>query len=381
MTTPSLDIPRIQSRLLQLHDAKDLSKFWDALQSIFRTIMPDDALTVYLNYFDFTKSWKATTIFSTPDMVKSAEWHDQRRRVEVTTPFINQHPEVRLYRLSDIFSSHREFQGSTLFQDFMKPYGWRDSVGLVYRHGNSVNSVIALRRPANCGDYLPEELRLLKKLHPHIKFVIKRILATSEERARLVWLERASEHLPYALLRLNWELEATYANREAMKQCCAWNFGPDRAALFNLRAAFKIPEPVLDACEQLKLCWLRQLSDHPDGRASLSAKVGHLAHAAMTATVTLQGGDEMEAARPTFAIWFENRGSSGRAQDRLPSLPEVDSLTTAERELVTLIGRGCSNKEAAAMLGKSRKTVAGQLTSIYKKLGVTGRTRMIASLQ
>jgi DNA-binding CsgD family transcriptional regulator len=59
----------------------------------------------------------------------------------------------------------------------------------------------------------------------------------------------------------------------------------------------------------------------------------------------------------------------------------VNTLTVAERELATLICSGCSNQEAASRLGKSRKTVAGQLTSIYKKLGVPGRSRLIAALR
>ena len=40
-----------------------------------------------------------------------------------------------------------------------------------------------------------------------------------------------------------------------------------------------------------------------------------------------------------------------------------------------------SNQEAADRLGKSRKTVAGQLTSIYKKLGLSNRARLIAALR
>ena len=135
----TIEEPRLQSPLLKIHEAEDFDRFWHATRAVFQAILPEETLTVYLNYFDFEKSWKASAIFATSDGVKSAEWHEQRRRVEVTAPFLTGHPGVRLYQLSDIFPNQQEFQSSPLFQTFMRPYGWQDSVGLVYRRGAAVN--------------------------------------------------------------------------------------------------------------------------------------------------------------------------------------------------------------------------------------------------
>jgi DNA-binding CsgD family transcriptional regulator len=55
-------------------------------------------------------------------------------------------------------------------------------------------------------------------------------------------------------------------------------------------------------------------------------------------------------------------------------------LTVAERELVRFVRIGFSNKEIAARLDKSVRTVKTQLTSVYKKCGVRSRSRLLAMM-
>ena len=78
--------------------------------------------------------------------------------------------------------------------------------------------------------------------------------------------------------------------------------------------------------------------------------------------------------------------SSGSAQpsqdastrDAIHSLS--GELTVAERELVQFVRIGFSNKEIAARLDKSVRTVKTQLTSVYKKCGVRSRSRLLAMM-
>ena len=56
-------------------------------------------------------------------------------------------------------------------------------------------------------------------------------------------------------------------------------------------------------------------------------------------------------------------------------------LTPAERELVCFVREGWSNKEIAARLDKSVRTVKTQLTSVYKKFRVRGRSRLLALMR
>jgi DNA-binding NarL/FixJ family response regulator len=53
----------------------------------------------------------------------------------------------------------------------------------------------------------------------------------------------------------------------------------------------------------------------------------------------------------------------------------ADELTKREREVLSLIATGLSNKRLATHLGISEKTVKAHLTSVFRRIGVTDRTQ------
>lgn len=53
----------------------------------------------------------------------------------------------------------------------------------------------------------------------------------------------------------------------------------------------------------------------------------------------------------------------------------IDDLTQRERDVLTLVGRGLSNKQIAWRLGISEKTVKAHLGSVFDRLGVQDRTQ------
>jgi DNA-binding CsgD family transcriptional regulator len=56
------------------------------------------------------------------------------------------------------------------------------------------------------------------------------------------------------------------------------------------------------------------------------------------------------------------------------------SLTSAERDVIRLVLSGCSNAEVARARGRSPRTVANQLASIFRKLGIASRTELAECL-
>ena len=86
---------------------------------------------------------------------------------------------------------------------------------------------------------------------------------------------------------------------------------------------------------------------------------------------------------------FEEAGAASWTQsvdamllgDQLRDVPEIQSavlplLSDQERELVQLVARGRRNKEIAASLFVSVRTVEVRLTAIYRKLGVQSRSQL-----
>lgn len=64
------------------------------------------------------------------------------------------------------------------------------------------------------------------------------------------------------------------------------------------------------------------------------------------------------------------------AQERRPSSP-VASLTSREYDVLSLMSEGLSNKEIAARLYVSHKTVEKMASGIFRKLGVGSRTAAV----
>ncbi|MEK6373597.1 MAG: response regulator transcription factor [Acidobacteriota bacterium] len=65
--------------------------------------------------------------------------------------------------------------------------------------------------------------------------------------------------------------------------------------------------------------------------------------------------------------------SRRRATCRLPTQP----LTAREQQIVTMVAHGYTNKEIAAALGITVKTVESHKTKIMQKLGITSRADLV----
>ncbi len=105
----------------------------------------------------------------------------------------------------------------------------------------------------------------------------------------------------------------------------------------------------------------------------------------------------LRQARTTFealgAIPWADRSTRALAACRLPTCDDMRSepidqngqssmrqLTTQEREIVSALSKGASNREISQQLFISIKTVEAHLTHAYQKFGVISRTQLIAKM-
>ena len=83
--------------------------------------------------------------------------------------------------------------------------------------------------------------------------------------------------------------------------------------------------------------------------------------------------------------WIANMVMSsihGTSDGKVDANAEIENkLTKREMDLIPLIGRGLKNKEIAEELFIAESTVRHHLTSIYRKLGVSGRVELLLFAQ
>ena len=126
------------------------------------------------------------------------------------------------------------------------------------------------------------------------------------------------------------------------------------AAHARLPQPFELARTQLCAGEQL-----RRARRRADARSLLAG-----AHATFAAL-----GAEPWAARAAHEL----RAAGGQRSEQSP---DDETLTARERDVCTLVAGGATNREVAAALYMSPRTVEHHLRMAYRKLGVRSRTEM-----
>ena len=97
--------------------------------------------------------------------------------------------------------------------------------------------------------------------------------------------------------------------------------------------------------------------------------------------------EQLSAARSAFGavgarVWERRARDELRAAGaRIPRAVSGAALTAQEERIAALVVEGLSNKEIAARLVVSTKTVEGHLRNVFEKLGVTSRTQLARAVQ
>jgi DNA-binding CsgD family transcriptional regulator len=134
-----------------------------------------------------------------------------------------------------------------------------------------------------------------------------------------------------------------------------------RAILLHARAGLDLERA------RTELLWgraLRHAGDDAGARAHLRAALDGLGR--------LGGGAWLEQARAELAAMGEHVG--GRREPHAEA-----SLTPREREIVELVATGATNREVAAHLLLSPRTVDHHLRQVFTKLGISSRAELLAS--
>jgi DNA-binding CsgD family transcriptional regulator len=243
--------------------------------------------------------------------------------------------------------------------------------------------MFSLYRAPSQPDFTDTEMELLRYLHPFIGTAIMRVQRLHTERSARRGLEEFNKNIPVGLVFLDWDLQVEFANPEAQRQCANWNFGPEAARALNPRDAFALPAQILAACRRLREAVLARDPKQPLSLPGDAAEVEHTPGGSLRAQVTVLNNPESPLAKPRFLVVLDARPPTSLRPAAVGSerMKQLRDLTPREREIALLVCEGMTNAEIAGALRKSVLTIKTQLNSVFRKLGVKSRARLMALLR
>lgn len=296
---------------------------------------------------------------------------------------LRRRPECRVLRQSDCLSLG-EVRRTPFYRAFMVPEGWLYQCVLVFWHHGTPLGSLTLHRRADQGDFSGSEMQLLEALHPHLAAALRRVHRLNQERGERTSAESMLARLPLPVILADWNLRILFANREAARLCATAALGP-QARLLKLPRRLMLPPSVGRLCRHLKA-----RGTAGGATEALPAPVARHHPAdeggdhAWTAHVSLQAVEQAPFNKPVFLIHF-SPAADAAGRSAIPPHPSLlahlVNLTASERRVALLARDGLSNSEVARRLGKSPHTVAKQLQTTFRKLGVSNRTRLAALIR
>jgi len=363
--------PTLEKPLLHLHAAIDVDSFWKGVQDVIEAAFPNCFIGLTLQHSPIL-----------PRIAKSTEkLPGSFFPIMPTQKYFSIHPHRNIVSISDFFSDERHFKRSSFYRGCIVPLNGRCAIGLFFWDIRRLLAAIIVVRNLQQGELSPGEVRVIGHLHSQFQTALHRLHSRSRERAVRVALEQFMRRVPLPTVLLRWNLRLAYRNQAAAESCAVWQRGPSEARFIKLKAP--LPPEVLNQCRVLKKRW-EQLSPLSLASANLvDETVRHPTRCDLRATISLEQTSSAAFARPHFLIEFEDlRGSGGTGyQISRASLSHLVRLTRREQNLARLVCDGRSNQEIADESGLSLETVKSHLHSIFCKLRVPSRSRLMALMR
>lgn len=289
---------------------------------------------------------------------------------------IAESPGLTVARMSDFYTAA---PGDPFHDEFLVPDGWRYSSALIFwaNDGRYIGHLASLRSAAQ-GDYTDAEMVRLRELHPQVNAAMSRLLELQNAAATQLTLEHALHALPLPLAVVGWDLTIGFLNKAARATLQSWLYGAEAGRTLKPRQD-KLPPALREACAALKASMSEALRTQDFSALQSEMTVPHPNAAGVYATIRLVEPPSGRALQPSWIIHFEN--ALPQNDEVAHALLQFSKLSTAEKSIVLLAAAGHDNSAIAARLGRSHSTVRTHLRNVFRKLGITSRSRLAPMLQ
>jgi DNA-binding CsgD family transcriptional regulator len=360
--------PTLEKPLLHLHAATDIDSFWKAVRQVIEAALPSCFIGLTLQHSPILPRVMRSTR-KIPAGISA---------VPAIEAYFVAHPRRRLVLSSDVFPNKRRLKRSLFYRSYMAPVTGRHAIGLFFWNAGRLLGVIVIMRSAKQGSASRSEMKRLRQLYAQFQTALGRLRSSEREHAVRVMLEQFMRRVPLPTILLRWNLRLVYRNRSACDFCSVWQRGAEQTRLIKSKAP--LPPEVLDRCRMLKKRW-EQLNPLSFPTAGFKDElVHHPTRRHLRAAISFRQISSAGVARPHFLVEFENlRGADTKHE--AGTLPHLVQLTRREQQLARLVCDGHSNQEIADESRLSLETVKKHLHSIFGKLEVPSRSRLMTLMR
>jgi DNA-binding NarL/FixJ family response regulator len=143
-----------------------------------------------------------------------------------------------------------------------------------------------------------------------------------------------------------------------------------------------VPDEILEACRRLKRRWEKASGVNAVQPAIAEEAVHHPIWKHLRSTITIMHLNTVGLTPPHFLVQCEEMRAPGAGQTaKEPRLAHLARLTSREQEVTRLTCEGRSNQEIADETGLSLQMVKKHLHSVFQKLEVSSRSRLMTLMR
>jgi len=359
--------------LVRLHEVENVTKLAKATFELVDALMPYQFVILLFRPLEFELPCR---FFPTKYKSVVDGYMGENHKCDIWLKRSPVNPHVSVVRHSD-YTPPPMLHRSAYYKKVLQPLDSEHGASVVAWRDNTWMATLTVMRNKEQGDFSNEQMMELQALQPHFACVIRRMAGYQETRLIHSSLRHFMSTLPTATLILDWNLKVLQFNSVASQLCFQWKHGA-RASLFKASGRFQVPGDILAALERMRPGIMKQKwGQNPGGRRSMILNYNHPSTPWLSASIEFLPSRTLTLSKGTFLITLKENPSSQRSTS---VSDKFSQLSRRERECALLAAEGLHNQDIARKLGKSQITVRNQLSSIYRKLGIDSRHKLIAAV-
>jgi DNA-binding CsgD family transcriptional regulator/PAS domain-containing protein len=389
--------------LLHLHAALDATQFWSATQELLRDAIPSSSSLLCLRAIRGTKPMLVLRSSETARALRGRQRHDvfpvdgEEPRLATRSlqleplpaDFFTIHPALSHFRsnpglatvrLGDLLADQTPAARAKFERRLARPLGWRTGAAAAFWRHEQLEGVLLLHRNGAV-EFSDREMELLRQMQPDLETALRRVIAVRRQQARGDCLGRVLQPLPLPVVLCDSRLNVIYENHAGLEARAAWLMGSDEARAVNISRELPLPDDLADYCRRRMTAWEEKLPTSKALPEVVTAEMEHPAAKDARVRISMIKRKAFPLIKPMFLLEFGQGAEENAAhQTDGAHFAELSRLSPRERELAGLVCDGYTNKEISAQLGKSVRTIKTQMHSIFGKLRVSSRGKLISML-